>query len=80
MKGKRPDCVGNCRLCDSIGSCPADIVCCEDCGVELEQGEGIEIEVEQVERVERGRRGSKMITVCAECFASYYQGEETGED
>lgn len=77
MKGKRPDCVGNCRLCDSIGSCPADIVCCEDCGVELEQGEGIEIEVEQVER---GRHGSKMITVCAECFASYYQGEETGED
>lgn len=72
----KPECIGNCRLCDSLGICPGDKVCCEDCGTELEQGEGIEVEVETVER---GRHGSKMITVCPECFGSMYQGEEITE-
>lgn len=76
MKDGKPECVGNCRLCDDLGACPADIVHCEDCGVRLEEGEGIEVEVETVER---GRHGSKMITVCPECFGSMYQGDETIE-
>lgn len=73
---ERPKCSGNCRLCTDLGICPADHATCEDCGAELEPGEGIEIEVESVER---GRHGTKMITVCAECFVAYYQGDETIE-
>lgn len=76
MKDEKLECIGNCRLCNSLGACPSDKACCEDCGTELEHGEGIEVEVETVER---GRHGSKMITVCAECFGSMYQGDETIE-
>lgn len=76
MKSGKPECIGNCRLCDSLGVCPSDIVHCEDCGGKLVPGEGVEIEVETVDR---GRRGSKMITVCAECFESMYKGDESIE-
>jgi hypothetical protein len=54
-----------------LGACPADTLTCEDCGEEIEPGEEIEIEVETYER---GRRGTKIITVCARCYESLYQG------
>lgn len=69
-----PQCVGNCRICTVLGACPTDTVRCDDCGEEIEPGEGIEIEVEAVER---GRCGTKMITVCSCCHESLYQ---IGED
>ena len=64
-------CIGNCRMCTVLGACPADTLTCEDCGEEIEQGEEIEIEVDTYER---GRRGTKIITVCARCYESLYQG------
>ena len=76
MNGKNLKCVGNCRLCDSLGQCPSDHVYCEDCGSEIEPGEGISVEVEVVDR---GRHGTKMTTVCPECFRAYYQGDESIE-
>ena len=54
-------CIGNCRMCTVLGACPADTL----------TGEEIEIEVETYER---GRRGTKIITVCARCYESLYQG------
>lgn len=65
-------CIGNCRLCDSIGQCPEDHVYCEDCNTELEPGEGIEIEVEAIER---GKYYTRMITVCPTCNEKYYRDE-----
>ena len=60
-----------CSLAEVLGACPADTLTCEDCGEEIEPGEEIEIEVETYER---GRRGTKIITVCARCYESLYQG------
>lgn len=76
MKRENLNCIGNCRLCSVLGECPADHVHCEDCGTEIETGEGIEVEVEAVQN---GRHGTKMITACPGCFAEYYQGDETIE-
>ena len=53
-----PQCIGNCRICTVLGACPADTLVCEDCG----------------ETYERGRHGTKIITVCARCYESLYQG------
>ncbi len=72
----KPKCSGNCRLCKDIGICPADHTACEDCGAELEPGEGIEVEVETADH---GRRGSKMITVCEKCFETYYRYQSNVE-
>lgn len=72
MKEKNMGCIGNCRLCTSLGECPADKIYCEDCKDELEQCECIEIEVEAVER---GQRATKIITVCSKCYEAYYQAE-----
>ena len=58
-------CIGNCRMCTVLGACPADTLTCEDCGEEIEL---------EVETYERGRRGTKIITVCARCYESLYQG------
>ena len=66
-----PQCIGNCRICTVLGACPADTRVCEDCGEEIEPGEEIELEVETYER---GRYGTKIITVCAHCYESLYQG------
>ena len=62
---------GESSMCTVLGACPADTLTCEDCGEEIEPGEEIEIEVETYER---GRRGTKIITVCARCYESLYQG------
>lgn len=67
-----PQCIGNCRTCTVLGACPTDTTHCEDCGEEIESGDGIELEVETYER---GRHGTKMITVCTRCHESLYQGE-----
>ena len=56
-----PQCIGNCRICTVLGACPADTLVCEDCG-------------EEIEPDERGRHGTKIITVCARCYESLYQG------
>ena len=66
-----PQCIGNCRICTVLGAGPADTLVCEDCGEEIEPGEEIELEVETYER---GRHGTKIITVCARCYESLYQG------
>ena len=63
--------VCNCRICTVLGACPADTLVCEDCGEEIKPGEEIELEVETYER---GRHGTKIITVCARCYESLYQG------
>ena len=76
MKRENLNCIGNCRLCSVLGECPADHVHCEDCGIEIEPGEGISIEVEAIIS---GHPGTKMITVCPVCFADHYQGDETIE-
>ena len=77
MKNKEIECIGNCRRCSSLGVCPSDVVHCEDCGQVLEEGEGIEIEVEVVHLK---KHGSKMITVCESCYSTLYQSEENYED
>lgn len=76
MNGKNFECIGNCRLCPSLSQCPADPVRCDDCGAGIKPGEGVSIEVETVDH---GRHGTKMITVCPECFRDYYQGDESIE-
>lgn len=63
-------CNGNCRTCSVLGACPSDFIKCEDCGAELESGEELDIEVESIER---GRYGSKIISVCRNCYEKFYQ-------
>jgi hypothetical protein len=77
MKDKEIECIGNCRCCSFLGVCPSDVVRCEDCGQELEEGEGIEIEVEVVHLK---KHSSKMITVCESCYSTLYQSEESNEE
>lgn len=76
MKSESLKCVGNCRICESLGRCPEDHVRCEDCGKELEPDEAIEIEVKEVEK---GRYYTRMAIVCPDCFRAYYQGDESIE-
>lgn len=76
MKNEGLKCVGNCRICESLGQCPEDHVFCEDCGKELEPDEVNEIEVEEVEK---GRYYTRMTAVCPDCFRAYYQGDESIE-
>ena len=75
MNGKSK-CNGHCKSCLYLGACPSDIVHCEDCGVEIEPGEGISIEVEAIIAE---HPGTKMITVCPVCFADHYRGDESIE-
>ena len=53
MKRENLNCIGNCRLCSVLGECPADHVHCEDCGTEIETGEGIEVEVATADMVRK---------------------------
>lgn len=73
MRDKEIECIGNCRRYSFLGVCPSDIVRCEDCGKVLEDGEGIEIEVEVVHLK---KHSSKMITVCESCHSALYQSED----
>lgn len=76
MKSESLNCIGNCRLCPDLCKCPPNDLHCEDCGVKIEPGKDISIEVEAIIS---GHPGTKMITVCPVCFADHYQGDETIE-
>lgn len=66
---EKAKCNGHCKSCLLLGECPEDITRCDACGETIEADEGVEVETEVVQH---GKRLSKTVVVCRECYERFY--------